>query len=562
MKLEYTYSGRSAIVNQLDHTDVAFATNTLREATYFRGELARPLVFREALAALYDVVVSDYKYRPKDRFEFRAWLEEQDRKFLQGLGVKGEKARLRMDQLEARRSELDTLRLQRLRPFHAARRRYFDYAYTNQYELDLLLDPVITVHPDELSFEAFSRDESSYARLAASYDLFGRIDSFECGTTNVDFSTRLHDQLERMRSYRHTRFDLDPSGFGVSSDGAVHLEKKIDLPDSWAMGFLQVHSVMSMGLTRIRVTPVDLYNICRQLQRRRARTSPRALRWELIPGQPVRVVLEPWEQVIELDQVSIWENDKHLTVRTWGRDRLQVLARLIPAARAVNVYLAGFGLPSIFVLDLGDLTFTLGLSGWTDNDWTGEQSKFELLTRKFEVSADELDQVYQALRQQRCATCRKLGADTGLGDETVRSALSSLCQVGRAMYDLGGGLYRHRELFLEPFSPAAAAAAAKKTEHKGPEAAAAKQIFSQGRVRVTARRPVKDGYKLTGSARGSAGSRVRPLLQVDHDGQIVTASCTCGQYKKSQLTKGPCEHILALRLAHMDRLRAEKGEQH
>jgi hypothetical protein len=560
VRLEYAYSGRSAIVNQLDRSQVAFATNNLREVTYFRGELARPLVFREALAALYDVVVSDYKYRPKDRFEFRAWLEEQDRIFLQSLGVKSDKVRLRMAELEARKAELDACRLARLRPFHAARRRYFEYAYTNQYELDLLLDPVITVHPDELSFEAFSRDESSYARLAASYDLFSHVDSFECGTTNVDFSTRLHDQLERMRSYRHTRLDLDPSGFSVASDGAVHREKKIDLPDSWVMGFLQVHSVMSMSLTRLQLTPVDLFNICRQLRRRRARTSPRALRWELIPGHPTRVVLEPWEQVIELDPVSRWQGDKPLTVRTWGRDRLQVLARLLPVARSVELFLAGFGLPSILVLDLGELSFTLGLSGWTDNDWTGDQSKFELLTRKQTVTAEQLDKVYQALRQQRRADAGSLAVTTGLDIETVRSALGSLCQVGRAMYDLGGAVYRHRELFVEPFSPSAAAVAATAAEQKAPQAAAGKQIFSQGQVHITARRPVTDGFKLTGSARGASGGRVRPLLHIDHDGKIITASCTCRTYKKLKLTKGPCDHILALRLAHMDRLRAEKGE--
>ncbi|HYT94149.1 MAG TPA: SWIM zinc finger family protein, partial [Gemmataceae bacterium] len=73
----------------------------------------------------------------------------------------------------------------------------------------------------------------------------------------------------------------------------------------------------------------------------------------------------------------------------------------------------------------------------------------------------------------------------------------------------------------------------------------------------TARRPVATGFKLSGSAKGSGSERVRPLMHVDHEGHIITAECTCGHYKKHKLTKGPCEHILALRLAHMARLESE-----
>ena len=161
------------------------------------------------------------------------------------------------------------------------------------------------IPPDEVAFEAFSRDESTYARLAAKHELFDRIDEFQCGTTNVDFSTRLHGELERMRSYRSTRFDIAPTGFAVSiGSGPAHLEKKIDLPESWVMGFLQVHSTMSLGLTRFHMAPVDLFNLCRFLRRHKTRTSPRALRYELEPGKPVRAVLEPWEHAIELTAVE------------------------------------------------------------------------------------------------------------------------------------------------------------------------------------------------------------------------------------------------------------------
>src|SRR5262249_10911133 len=127
----FHYHGRSGIVNGIDQAHVGFATNTLREATYLRGTLAYPLLFREALAALYQVVVSDYKYRPRDRLAFRAWLEEQDNTFLAGLALEGQKARARVEELEARLGELDKARTARLRPFHRARLKYFNYIYQN-----------------------------------------------------------------------------------------------------------------------------------------------------------------------------------------------------------------------------------------------------------------------------------------------------------------------------------------------------------------------------------------------------------------------------------------------
>lgn len=557
MIYESQYAGRSTIQNTLTGSQVQLAANRLREPTYFDAALKSPLVFRDALAALHAVVVSDYKYRPRDRVEFQAWMAEQDRQFLAALPLRGLEAGRRMEVLAARRSELEALRNQRMQPFFRARRHYLEYVYTSQWEQWLLLDPVITVHPDEVSFEAFSRDESTYARLAAKQELFEDVKSFECGTTNIDFSVRLHEELERMRTYRKARFTIDPGGFTVAQEEEpAHREKKIDLPESWVNGFLQVHATMSMSLTHLRLAPVDLFNICRQLRRRHAKVSPRALRWELEPGKPGQVVLEPWELVIPL--TSVFEGEKTTSIRTWGRDRLQVIQRLLSKAERIDLFLAGFGLPSFYVFDMGNVLFTLGLSGWTDNDWTGE-TRFDLLTKRLQVTADQLLTVYESLRSKRHATVDELSQATNLTAEHVRSSVSCLCQAGRAMVDLGGETIRHRDLFLLPFTKQEAVAAARKTleEQSSPAAKAAREICERGMARFTSRRATPTGYKLTGSVRGSDGKRVRPLLEVDQQGQIVTASCTCKQYAQQQLTKGPCEHILALRLAHMDRLATE-----
>ena len=42
---------------------------------------------------------------------------------------------------------------------------YFQYLLKRDYQAWIVLDPVITVHPDQVFFECFSKDESSYGRL-------------------------------------------------------------------------------------------------------------------------------------------------------------------------------------------------------------------------------------------------------------------------------------------------------------------------------------------------------------------------------------------------------------
>ena len=169
----------------------------------------------------------------------------------------------------------------------------------------------------------------------------------------------------------------------------------------------------------------------------------------------------------------------------------------------------------------------------------------------------ELTRTYEAIRKLRFAPAEDVATEAGLGLEAARSGLSFLCQVGRAMFDLAGGVYRHRDLFREPFSAAEAAKAVKTAPPPKSKEADAQAIADRGDVRVIARRPVSTGYKLSGTAKGDDGRRVRPLLHVDAEGRIIEGSCTCPDTKKHQGTQGPCAHVLALRLAHMNRLREE-----
>src|SRR5262249_55913335 len=191
--------------------------------------------------------------------------------------------------------------------------------------------------------ECSSKDESSYGCLTADREMFSTPSEVALGTTNVDYSLPLYEEFQRLRTYRRTRFAVDPAGFEVRTEGAAdYREEKIDLPPSWLRGFMQLQAAMSLPVRRVPVSRGGLYAILAHLKKHRARTSPRAVRFELVPSRPVEIVLEPWEVRVKLHNQpyggSITE-----TIRTWGRDRLLTLARLLPIAEGAEVFLLGTG---------------------------------------------------------------------------------------------------------------------------------------------------------------------------------------------------------------------------
>ena len=89
-------------------------------------------------------------------------------------------------------------------------------------------DPVFTVAPDCLFFECFSADESSYGCLTVDRSAFAHERDVALGTTNVDYSWTLYEHFQRMRSYRETRFLVDPAGFEVRAECGGRLSRGED----------------------------------------------------------------------------------------------------------------------------------------------------------------------------------------------------------------------------------------------------------------------------------------------------------------------------------------------
>ena len=543
MDVRLAYFGRSQLVSDVRGAQLlSFAPNLARDPVAFDAPLRSPLRFREAISALHDVVINDLRFKPRDKTAYEEWKRQ-------------EAAR----QEAIRRQVFSTVKTQVLaahgkitpeleQEFERCRRKYWRARdqYSNilrQHDPALWrtlmpCDPVVTVSEDVVFFECFSADESSYGCLTVNRDGgFGPSPALQFGTTNVDYSWDLYRHFQALRTYRETRFRVDPQGFEVATAGnAEYREEKIDLPAGWLRGFLQIQAAMGLPMRKVSLSREAVYSLLAWLKRHRARRSPRALRFELVNGAAPRLVLEPWEQAV-VSRGAPYRGPGGEPIRIWGTRRLLVLARLLPLVEEFEVHLLGTGLPSFWVAKMGEMRLTVGISGWTTNDWTRGSALDNLLPASF-PPAELINRIAQFVRGKQSATFDEIRSQMVTSPAECAAALNHLARTGQLIHDLDARRFRWRQVMARPLGEA-------DIGPENEEMAQARGLVARGKVKLTSRQDDPSGKRLlVGNADG------KPVeLLLDADGVIKRGKCLCGHHRKAGLRMGPCRHLLALRQA-------------
>ncbi len=532
------YAAPSELAAAPLHSSVRLSLDSARGPVGVRGTLRDAALFRDAMATLAALQESDLRYKGRDRTAYLAYLMKQGKKATAAIW-EAQKAFLEGALGDAAASQGDGSSAQR--------------------KVSGALDPVLTVHPDEVSIEVFSRDESAYARLAFSSDLFEGREAAH-GTAFVDLSPRIVEQIDRLRVY--TKVELDAGASRAARDAtrdSMPFERSLEVPATWLRGFLQVQSAATLPAVSCELAPIDLYNALFVLRTRKAKKPPRGLRFELVPGKPPRLLLEPWEILLEAHGPP-YEGPPRV-VRTFGRQRLLALSRLLPHVRSARAELRGPGLPVFWVLDLGRATLTVALTGWTDSSWASAAS-FDALMPSDEQRGGGARAALDALAGRQLALLRERGplplaalaAGAGAGD--ARAALQLECLRGRVLYDVARRVYRPRELFAEPVDE-------REIRYSSPrEAAAHRLLGAPGAVRPTKVHEIAgEGTEIHGEVADREAHRdFSPRFTMDLEGRVSDAWCSCPAFRRSGLREGPCEHMIALRVAYA-RERAERDAQ-
>jgi predicted DNA-binding WGR domain protein len=489
-------------------------------------------MFREALSAFYQIYASDLRFRPRDRTAYLQYLQRQAAK-----DPSSAKSAAQMRQSEE-----------------------FVLAGLAEQEESDILDPILTVHPDQAFLEVFSKDESSYARLSLHWDIFDQVADLTYGTTHVDFSPQFYEELQKIRSYKQTAIEMGQlQGLSIAHETTFDTAKTLRIADSWLRGFLQVQSAAALPMTHFTLSPIDLYNALIYLRRNKAKKGPRGLRYELIPNQPARLIIEPIEQIF-FGQGSAYQGSRPQIVRTWGRQRLFLLQRILPFTQHIDVYTLGSGLPTFYVLRMEGASLTLGLSGWTDKNWSAS-SQFDALLPSQKVEEARLASLVELMRENFCMSMEQICEDLQTTYTQNISALQQLSRKGVIAYDLELKVFRYREISAE--TPAIEKLKYR-NEHEANAHALLDAPVTDGLsepVQITKFNHVLgSGSEIHGQIEDRAAYRqYKTNFFIDLDGRISRAKCTCAWFQRTSFKEGPCEHILALLLLYQ-RQQAEREE--
>ena len=207
-----------------------------------------------------------------------------------------------------------------------------------------------------------------------------------------------------------------------------------------------------------------------------------------------------------------------------------MLDRLIPHTRNIHVHLLGSGMPPFFVADLSDMWLTLGLAGWTANNWS-RLGNFDLTAPRADVDYFTKKRIFSALKENWCESADSLAGRLQLERTVVQGAMSAYTRTGMAIFDLNHGVYWVRELSRVPL-PLDALRFSNDREANGT------RLLDSGLVKnfeVTER---DAGKKLKEEVLNNARSYTATLV-VDSDERLLYGECNCAFYKHNRMNKGP-----------------------
>lgn len=551
MQLTQAYARPSAANLSSDGMKFSLSAEAHRPGVALQAIVRDSLAYARVMLALHEVVSGDLRFKEKDHTAYQEWVQQRYLEELEAergaqlRALPGKREELAKWKEQSAPLEKRTRKLEQdlysNQDYWGALTKYWRYLREKNPALWMLLDPVVSVHPDSVIFEVFSQDESSYGRVSVPMDKLETLGETVFGTTNVDFSQRLADELKRVRDYRPAWLEVGAHGVSLSTSAGAQFEKKIDLPPSWVRGFLQVQSAASMPSVEVTLSSGTVAEILFALRERKERGGPRSIRFRLTPNEKPVIVIDPWN--IEVRETEyVWKGENAQEIRIWGRRRLMVLDNLLPHAKSVGVKLLGTGMPSYWSTELETHRFDLGLSGWTENDWSSA-ARFDLLSAINEPSEGDVAQAAKLLEKELKLTPEELAKGSDLSRPNATAALQQLCREGRAMFDISSGAYRWRQLLPIPAPPG----------EEDKKLTSAKRWIKENNVKCHPLRDVPEflqrfadkGIKLFEANVKTPGGNFHATIGLDSDGRASFAQCTCSDFKRNKMRQGPCAHILA-----------------
>lgn len=432
----------------------------------------------------------------------------------------------------------------------------------------LVMDPVVTLHPDAIIIEVFDKSGTTYGSLVLRADAF--TGELTPGTLHVEAGLELLEDLTRLHSRAPLRLRIGADAAdGLEDRFRGELVKQFTFPTLWLRQLLQVQASAALPVRRAPLSRVDLFNLMQHLRlNREAKGQDRALRFALIPGEPPELTLEPWEWRYPCTGPAYAGSQSEI-IGIWDRREPLVAQRLLPYVEQAAVLLLGEAQPTFWALDCGSFSFSLATPGFRAANWSRGLMMDIHLPRHSDDPAG-LDAFLAAVSARGGQTLQALGDHLGLDEESADRCLRRAAQNGLVFHEAGTQRIWARAVLAGGIDVELLA-------FRSGQEGKAWRLVGQGRVekQFTMRPTGEVDFRAAPDAANPEGTpsvvteakhpfqerepRFTPKLEINRAGATRKPGCTCTYWKRQVAsTKTPCSHIQALWLRHCLDMEEEK----
>jgi len=365
-------------------------------------------------------------------------------------------------------------------------------------------DPVITSGGGVLRFEGFSACCSTYARVDLTPEAYvGTLTG--TGTTNVDFNAPMKASLAAVRDQDRLSLSVGPDQVMLKRGFSEVIERKVQLPLRWIKGFVEVQAYQSTMQLRYTIGKSETIKFLRSLP---ANAHHRSNFFVVPSGQGLR-----------LSQV---ESTGGIVVG--GLERLALLKSVASLADELKIYASPNGESSEWQLRCGGISLHLTITAESSRGFSGEG---QVLSDLAQPGLMQIAKVQAELSWQALLDVDQTALRCALTAATVKQSLSILGSRGLVGFDLANGAYFSRQM---PFDM-------ELVESVHPRLKAARKLVDSGDVKVLS----KVGDAVEAQVKGTD---VNHRVRIDSEREY----CSCQWHSKYQGHRGPCKHILSVKL--------------
>ena len=384
--------------------------------------------------------------------------------------------------------------------------RYFKYVPVAQ------RDPILSAQGDILRAECFSACNGVYARM----DLFQSALDGEIlyGTTNVDIGSNLRKSLFNVKQGDRLKFRIGDDGWKAlhskNLDGSmltdIHIQRPVKMPDRWVRALGNCAMLHQNMEYKFHIEGIQAKSFIAMLP---AATGKERSGW-LTPTK-TGVMLKPKEE----------KNSVYIS----GLHRLSALKRVMSNVNAVYFYAPNDGEPGQMMIEvcMTGANITISLTAKSYEGYSGEGALLDSLsTPKILECADKIDNI---LNFESRLDIDKISKSIGIVKNDMNDAMELLAVSGKLGFDVRDRAFFHRELPDDP-----------------------DRVLKDNPRLVGAKKLVEDTEYIDDNIWHvkSGDTTYRVIYPTDEN--LENAKCTCTWYLKHQNSRGPCKHILAVKL--------------